>query len=118
MPWIFANGVLLPMAAAFIYALLYRKDSQNALYRIFSFLAVLVPTASMLAWVMIPVFFLQGNAPAKDDVTHFLNIFSQEYPPLAVSAVSAAIIGISVTLMIKKRIVHNYIEEVRQLKQR
>ena len=67
---------------------------------------------------MIPVFFLQGNAPAKDDVTHFLNIFSQEYPPLAVSAVSAAIIGISVTLMIKKRIVHNYIEEVRQLKQR
>lgn len=86
-------------------------------YRIFSFLVTLIPTASMLAWVILPFLFLQGKAPAKDDVTHFLYVFSDQFHPLIISAVSAAIIVISVTLIYKRRILHNYLEEVRQLKQ-
>lgn len=114
--WLNANGALLPVTASFVYILLYRKDCQNSFYRIFSFLITFVPAASMLAWVILPFLFLQGKAPAKDDVTHFLNVFSNQYHPLTVSAVSAAIIVIHVTLIYRRRILQNYLEEVRQLK--
>lgn len=115
--WLHANGALLPIAASFVYMLLYRKDSQKSFYRIFSFMVTLIPTGSMLAWVILPFLFLQGKAPAKDDVTHFLYVFSDKFHPLIVSAVSVAIIVISVTLIYKRRILQNYLEEVRQLKQ-
>lgn len=115
--WLHANGAILPMVAAFVYMLVYRKDCRKSFYRIFSFFVSLIPTASMLAWVILPFLFLQGNAPAKDDVTHFLNIFSDLFHPLIVSAVSAAIIVISITLIYKKGILQNYLKEVRQLKQ-
>ena len=112
-----ANGVILPMVAACIYMLVYRKDCQKSFYRLFSFFVALIPTASMLAWVILPFLFLQGDAPAKDDVTHFLNVASDQFHPLIVSAVSAAIIVISITLIYKKGILQNYLKEVRQLKQ-
>lgn len=115
--WLHANGAILPMMTAFVYMLVYRKDCRKSFYRMFSFFVVLIPTASMLAWVILPFLFLQGNAPAKDDVTHFLNVFSDQFHPLIVSAVSAAIIVISITLISKKGILQNYLEEVRQLKQ-
>ena len=104
------------MTASFVYILLYRKDSQKSFYRIFSFLATLIPTASMLAWAVFPFLFLLGKAPAKDDVTHFLDVFSDQFHPLIVSAVSIAMIGISAALIYKRRILQNYLEEIRQLK--
>lgn len=112
--WLDANGALLPLAASLVYMLLYRKGSQKSFYRIFSFLVTLIPTASLLAWVLIPFLFLGGNAPASDDVTHFLSAFP--YHPLIVSAVAAALIGISAVLIHKKRILRNDIEEIRQEK--
>lgn len=115
--WLHANGAFLPMAASFVYMLLYRKNCQKSFYRIFSFFLALIPTASMLAWIILPFLFLLGKAPANDDATKFLYVFSQEFHPLIVSAVSMAIIAISVILICKKRIMHNYLEEVRQLKQ-
>lgn len=73
----------------------------------------LMTTASILAWLIIPVLYIRGTAPINDDVTKFLYNFSYDFHPLLVSAVAAMIIGIGVTLMIKKRIIHNFIAEIR-----
>lgn len=49
-------GMLLPVLAAVVYMLAYRNQAASILYRIFSFLFVLVPTGSILAWVLVPVY--------------------------------------------------------------
>lgn len=72
----------------------------------------MIPTASMLTWLIMPVIYISGNAPINDDVTKFLNNFSQNFHPLIVSAVAAVIIGIGIGLMIIKKIIHNFIAEV------
>ena len=95
-----ANGVILPMVAACIYMLVYRKDCQKSFYRLFSFFVALIPTASMLAWVILPFLFLQGDAPAKDDVTHFLNAFGLEHFSLQVGLFAlGAIAYIALTVL-------------------
>ena len=109
-----ANGALFPLIISYIYILLYQKGNTKSLYRIFSYIVTLVPAASMLAWVIIPFVYLQGKAPINDDVTKFLTVFSKNYHPLIVSAVAVIFIGISVVLMIKKRVIHNFIEEIKQ----
>lgn len=68
----------------------------------------------MLAWVIIPFAYLQGKAPINDDVTNFLTIFCENYHPLIVSAVAVVLIGIGIVLMIKKRVIHNFIEEIKR----
>lgn len=111
--WLQANGALLPVFTAYIYMFFYKSNNAKSFYRIFSYMIVLIPVASMLAWLIIPVMYIGGNAPINDDVTKFLYIFSHDFHPLIVSVVAAMIIGIGVALMIKKRIIHNFIEEVR-----
>ena len=74
----------------------------------------LIPIASLLAWVIIPFVYLQGNAPANDDVTKFLYNFSQNYHPLIVSAIAAVIIGISIVVIIKKQIFRNFFKVMRE----
>ena len=108
------NGALFPLIISYIYILLYQKGNTKSLYRIFSYIVTLVPAASMLAWVIIPFVYLQGKAPINDDVTKFLTVFSKNYHPLIVSAVAVIFIGISVVLMIKKQVIHNFIEEIKQ----
>ena len=103
--WLCANGALFPLIISYIYTLLYQKGNTNTFYRIFSY---------MLAWVIIPVVFLQGNAPINDDVTMFLAVFCNNYHPLIVSAAAAVLIGISVLLMIKRRVIHNFVEVIKQ----
>lgn len=56
--------------------------------------------------------YLQGNPPINDDVTKFLTVFCEKYPPLLVSAIAVALIGIGVALMVKKRVLHNFIAEI------
>ena len=111
--WLNVNGALFPVFLACIYMLFYKSNNENSFYRIFSYMITLIPTASMFAWLIIPFIFIGGNAPINDDVTKFLYIFSHDFHPLIVSAVAAMIIGTSVVLMIKKRIIHNFIAEVR-----
>lgn len=111
--WLQANGALLPVFTAYIYMFFYKSNNEKSFYRIFSYMIVVIPVASMLAWLIIPVMYIGGNAPINDDVTKFLYIFSHDFHPLIVSVVAAMIIGIGVALMIKKRIIHNFIEEVR-----
>ncbi len=111
--WLHANGMLFPVILSLIYCLLYKKDSKSSLYCIFSYIVALIPTASMLAWVIIPFAYLQGKAPAGDDVTHFLQNWSQAFHPLIVSIFAIIGIGISVGLMIKKQIIKNFIHAMK-----
>lgn len=112
--WMNANGAFLPLMISYFYTLLYKKDSTKSFYRIFSYMAAIIPVGSMLAWVIIPFVYLQGNAPINDDVTKFLAVFCENYHPLIVSAVAVALIGIGVVLMIRKQVIHNFIEEIKQ----
>ena len=108
------NGALFPLIISYLYTLLYQKDSTNSFYRIFSYFVIFMPLSSMLAWVIIPFAYLQANAPINDDVTKFLAVFCEDYHPLIVSVTAVVLIGIGVVLMIKKRVIHNFIEEIKQ----
>lgn len=112
--WLNANGAFLPVFTAYIYMFFYKSSNENSFYRIFSYMIAVLPTASMFAWLIIPFIYIGGNAPQNDDVTKFLDNFSHDFHPFIVSAVAAMMIGIGLALMIKKRIIHNFIAEVRQ----
>lgn len=109
-----ANGALFPLIISYLYILLYQKGSKKSFYRIFSYVVTLMPIVSMLAWVIVPFVYLQGNAPINDDVTKFLVVFCENYHPLIVSVTALVLIGMGVVLMIKKRVIHNFIEEIKQ----
>lgn len=110
--WMHANGALLPFVLFVLYVLLYRKDSKKSFYRIFSYMATLIPVCSLLAWVIVPFLYMRGNAPVNDDVTKFLAVFCTKHHPLVVSAAAAVLIGIGVGLMVKRRVFYNFIEEI------
>jgi len=112
--WLHANGALLPVIMSFAYMLLYKKKSKSMFYHIFSYMVCLIPSCSILAWVIIPFLYMQGNAPASDDVTNFLYNFTNEYHPLIVSGVAALIIAVGIILMIKKQIIKNFILEIKK----
>lgn len=111
--WMHANGALLPLLAAYAWMLFYRSGSKKTFYRLFSYVFGLIPTTSLLVWVFIPFLYMSGNAPAVEDATKFLNDFSQAFHPLTVSAAAAIMIGTGIVLMVKKRIVQNFIAEIR-----
>ena len=112
--WLQANGALLPVIVSFIYMLFYKKESRSIFYHIFSYMFCLIPVGSLFAWVIIPFVYMQGNAPAGDDVTKFLYNFTHDYHPLLVSAVAVLIIAVGIILMIKKEIIKTFIVEIRK----
>jgi len=113
--WLHANGALLPILVSYIYMLFYKSNSEKPFYRFFSYMVVLMPIVSTLAWVVVPFMYVGGNAPAGDDVTNFLPTFSQCFHPLIVSAAAAIMFGIGIVLMVKKRILGNFISEIKIL---
>ena len=44
-----ANGALLPVVCSFIFNLFYNKNSKSVFYHFFSYLAAVIPIASMIA---------------------------------------------------------------------
>lgn len=112
--WLNANGAVLPILAAYLYLVCYNPNREGTFYRVFSYMVALVPTASVIAWLTLPLSYLSGNAPARDDVTKFLDIFSRQHHPLLVSAAAAAIMAGSVALMVKKGVFRNFIGEVKK----
>lgn len=106
--WLHANGALFPATVSFVYMSFYKRESQNFFYCSFSYAASLIPIMSLLAWVIIPFIYTQGNAPVNDDVTQFLFVFAQKYHPLIVSAAAALSIAMSVVVMLKKGIIKNF----------
>ena len=73
-----------------------------------------IPIASMLAWVFLLLAYINGKAPVRDDVTHFLDACPEGFSPLLVSAAAAAIIGIGIAFMVKKEIVKTAIQIVKE----
>lgn len=112
--WLHMNGAMLPVLCTYVYAMLYKKDSKNLFYIFMSYIAALIPIGSLLAWVFVPFAYLEGSAPAADDVTKFLDIFSKEYSPLIVSVVAVLSIVIGIFIMIRKKIFHNFFVAVKR----
>ena len=115
--WMHLNGMLLPVIVSFIWMLLYRRGIRNRVYRIFSVFEVIVPLSSALAWVVIPFLYVQGLAPADDDVTKFLYNITFDYPAWTVSLVAFLVLSLGIFFAIKKGIFQNMAEEIRQVRQ-
>lgn len=115
--WLHANGALLPLFVSYAYLLFYQKDWKNPFYRFFSLFFSVIPASSMIAWVIIPFAYMIGNAPAGDDVTNFLFNFSQSCSPVFVSIVALLLIGINIFLLLKKRVLQNCIESIKNMRQ-
>lgn len=112
--WLHANGAFLPVLCSFVYLLFYKKDNKYLFYHFFSYTVAIFPIASMLSWIFIPFLYMNGKAPVNDDVTHFLNIFSQYYHPLTVSAAAVMIVGAGIVIMMKKDIIQTVIGIVKE----
>lgn len=112
--WFNVNGMAFPLMLSYVYMLCYQKKREGTFYRIFSYFVAILPMFSLLAWVTIPLFYLGGNAPAGDDVTKFLRIFSTGYHPLWVTVGAIVLIMISVVLIIKKEILKIALVEMKE----
>ena len=111
--WLNANGALLPVVVGFLNMILYNPKNTNAFYRFFTYMLALMPIGSLFAWLFLPIAYVNGNAPAADDVTKFLDNFSRNYHPMLVSLAAMIMVGSGVALMLKKRMFHNFIAEIR-----
>ena len=67
------SGMLLPVLVSILYSLAYRGRIESIFYQIFSFLFILIPTGSILAWVIVPILYLLGQAPQTDDAAKFID---------------------------------------------
>lgn len=114
--WLHVNGALFPLLCAYVYMLFYRKQITNHIYRIFSWFVALLPIGSALAWVFIPLLFINGNAPVGDDCTNFLENFATRHNPIWVTCSALALMGLGIALMIKKRIIADYVELMKKMK--
>ena len=114
-----ANGILFPLFLSYIYAFLYRAAAKNKFYRMMSFFCTLIPAFSLLPWVVLPIAYRFGFVFAEnDDSMNFLYNFASSHDPLWVTAAALILIAISVMLTIKKGILRNYVEVMKEIKSR
>ena len=95
------NGILLPVLVVFVYLLFY-KNCKKKFYHMFSYIFCIMPICSLLAWVILPIAYMWNQAPVNDDVTKFLDIFTQWYHPILISFIALFLISILLIMMIKK----------------
>ena len=114
--WMHMNGALFPVVIAVVYMLLYRRYSFSKFYCIFSGFFVLMPIASLMAWVFIPFLYMYGRAPEGDDVYKFLYNFTFDYPACFVSIAAIILLVGCILLATRKGIIKNFIATVRQIK--
>lgn len=101
-----AAGMLLPVLVSFFYMLFYRKECGNVYYVFFSFYFVIASSGSILAWIIVPLTYLAGNAPVADDVTKFLSVSG--ISPILVMIFAFLLFAISILLAFKKGIFKNW----------
>ena len=107
-----AAGVGLPVLVLVVWMLAYRGGAAGVFYRIFSFLALLLPLGALLAWVAVPVLDAFGKAPQGDDVTRFIH--SSGLSPWTVLSGAVLLLAGCIALAWRKRIIQNYWAAVRQ----
>ena len=100
------SGMLLPVLVSILYSLAYRSRIESIFYRIFSFLFILIPTGSILAWVIVPILYLLGQAPQTDDAAKFID--SSGLSPWVVLLGAILLFACCLFLAWKKKIVQNY----------
>ena len=114
--WMNANGAVLPIICSMAAMLFYKRSNLNSFYRIFYFFITFVPIGSAFAWVIIPFLYAQGKAPAGDDVTKFLEIWTKHHSPYIVSGVAALVIAAGIYIAVTMGIFRGYMEEVKLVK--
>ena len=91
----------------------------NKFYRMMSFFCTLIPTFSLLPWVALPIAYRFGFVFAEnDDSMNFMYNFASSHDPLWVTAAALILIAISVMPTIKKGILRNYVEVMKEIKSR
>ena len=114
--WLHLNGALLPFVISVVYTMLYKKEYANRFYRVMSGIFVLMPISSLLAWVIVPVLYMFGQAPAGDDIYKFLCNFCFDYPAYVVSICAIVAICCSACLAVKKGVFGNFRIAMKELK--
>ncbi len=114
--WLDANGDILPLLFSLIYLFLYRSKSKCVFYRLFSFYVGLFPVLSLVSWVLSPLYYVNAYASKGDDITKFMSVFAQYSSPVIVSVIAAVLIGICLLLMIRKRVIRNYIYTIKSFR--
>ena len=100
------SGMLLPVLVSILYSLTYRSRIESIFYRIFSFLFILIPAGSILAWMIVPVLYLLGQAPQTDDAAKFID--SSGLSPWVVLLGAILLFACCLFLAWKKKIIQNY----------
>ena len=104
---LYAAGMLLPVMISMCFILfIYRQDKKSTFYHIFSFYFTIVPTGSILAWLLVPLLYLQGNAPASDDVTLFLN--ASGLSPVLILILALLLFLLNLNMMRRKKIIRKW----------
>lgn len=112
--WMHLNGAFFPWVVSIAISLLYKKECINKYYRTFTFFFTLMTTCSLIAWVVIPFFYMAGQAPENDDVYKFLYNFTVDYPAYLVSIVAVILMGFGIFVAVKKGILSNFYSLIRQ----
>ena len=99
-------GMLLPVLLSIAYMMFYRSTSVNQFYRIFSFIALVMPIGAISSWIFVPILYLFDMAPAGDDVSKF--IVSSGIAPWIVVLGAITLLVSCVFFAWKKKIVQNY----------
>ena len=115
--WLHANGTVFPLLLSYVFLLFYRKESKNTVYRVLSLFFGLSPAFTLLPWFVKPFVYVRGTYEAGDDITRFLYNFSQGHSPILVSLAAAVLFGISILLVIRKRVLRNAAEEIRRTRE-
>lgn len=75
-------------------------------YCIVSFMVLLMPMGSILAWVIVPVLSLMGSAPRDDDAAKFID--SSGLSPWAVLLGAVLLLACCLWIAWRKKIPQNY----------
>ncbi len=99
-------GMLLPVVLVLLLLPFYNKKATGVFYTVFSFFAFAIPSASVLAWVLVPLLAAVGAAPNGDDVAKF--IVNSGLPPLVVAAGGLLLFSLLATALFYKKVPQNY----------
>lgn len=107
-------GMLLPVVLVLLVLPFYNKKATGVFYTVFSFFAFAIPSASVLAWVLVPILAAAGAAPKGDDVAKF--IVNSGLPPLVVAAGGLLLFGLLAAALFYKKVPQNYWKTLRSFR--
>jgi hypothetical protein len=101
-------GLVLPILVLLFVLLTYKKTLNNDFYHIICYIFSVGVVASLLAWIVIPIVSIFGQAPDNDDVTKFL--ISTEIHPVLISLTAFTIFSLLILLVYKKGLFQKVME--------